>query len=124
MIRYPVLLLILTTLYSSLAHSEPGIRKYMNGTDLANLCLSSNVQMQKSICPTYLVGVSDGFEVMAGSLGQMDEKGAKLPFCKPKTFTVSQFQRVVTKYLKDHPEELHFGAAFLVFKALSEAFPC
>jgi len=124
MTRYPIYLLMLIMLISQQAHSEPQIRKYMNGTQLAEACLSTDIQMQKSICPTYLMGVSDGFEVIAGALGLAGEKGAELSFCKPKRFVLAQYQRVVTKYLRVHPEELHHGAALLVLKALTEAFPC
>jgi hypothetical protein len=38
--------------------------------------------------------------------------------------TMGQRVLVVSKYLKDHPEELNLPDALLVSTALSKAFPC
>jgi hypothetical protein len=60
----------------------------------------------------YLQGVVD-------ALNQMDLT------CMPKTsVTVGQIERIVHKYLVNHPEGLHRGASVLVYLALDEAFPC
>ena len=45
-------------------------------------------------------------------------------FCSPAGSTSGQAQKIVVKYLEDHPEELHKEAAVLVAKALQRAFPC
>jgi hypothetical protein len=44
--------------------------------------------------------------------------------CIPSTAKLGQLMRVVTKYLEEHPEQLHLAAAGLVYNALIEAFPC
>ena len=44
--------------------------------------------------------------------------------CKPKGMTVGQAAQIVGKYLDDNPQELHISAGTLVFKALSEHYPC
>ncbi|MBI5463130.1 MAG: hypothetical protein HY941_13170 [Gammaproteobacteria bacterium] len=36
----------------------------------------------------------------------------------------NQLRLVVIKYLRDHPEQLHYVASSEVMVALSEAFPC
>jgi hypothetical protein len=36
----------------------------------------------------------------------------------------SQLERIVVKWLKEHPETLHNDAAPLVLIALHDAFPC
>jgi hypothetical protein len=41
----------------------------------------------------------------------------------PNDLSRRQIVAVVTKYLKNHPEEWSYSAAFLVKKALREAFP-
>jgi hypothetical protein len=55
------------------------------------------------------------------------EMGARIPqrdVCWPKGVTVFQAVRVVTKWLNDHPEDLHNTARVEVMKALMAAFPC
>lgn len=44
--------------------------------------------------------------------------------CIPAGSTADQLRRIVVKFLKDHPEELHFTGASLTDYALSQAFPC
>ena len=50
-------------------------------------------------------------------------KGAAL-FCQPDGTTTGQAARIVVKYLRDHPEELHKHDSVLAFTALKAAFPC
>ena len=44
--------------------------------------------------------------------------------CAPDEGTTGQMARVVVKYLKDHPEELHMDEVVLISQALLDAFPC
>jgi hypothetical protein len=62
-------------------------------------------------CLAYITGVSDAVRI-AGS------------FCPPDNATYGQSKDVVIKYLRDHPEERHYAAAFLVGYALGSVFPC
>jgi len=50
-------------------------------------------------------------------------KGAAL-FCAPNSTTNGQAARIVVKYMRDHPEELHMPDSVLTFTALRAAFPC
>ncbi len=50
-------------------------------------------------------------------------KGAAL-FCQPDGTTTGQAARIVVKYLRDHPEELHIRDRLLAYMALRTAFPC
>ena len=45
-------------------------------------------------------------------------------FCTPREVTNGQLARVVVKYLKEHPEDLHLHEATLAIAAFVEAFPC
>lgn len=47
-----------------------------------------------------------------------------LDYCSPKNATLEQDMRIITKYLKDHPEKLNAPGAVLVIEALRQAFPC
>src|SRR5262249_20729228 len=44
--------------------------------------------------------------------------------CAPKESTSSQWQAVVVKYMKDHPEQLHESLISLAHIALWTAWPC
>lgn len=44
--------------------------------------------------------------------------------CLPERIATIQGVRVVVKYLKDHPEQLHQPDTLLVMTALNKAFPC
>ncbi|MDT8281728.1 MAG: Rap1a/Tai family immunity protein [Gammaproteobacteria bacterium] len=45
-------------------------------------------------------------------------------YCVPVEVSTVQATRVVVKYLKDHPEDLHQRDTRLIVTALTEAFPC
>jgi hypothetical protein len=44
--------------------------------------------------------------------------------CISRDVTFGQLEEVVRKYLREHPENRHYGANVLVASALTEAFPC
>jgi hypothetical protein len=48
----------------------------------------------------------------------------KALFCTPDGVNNGQAARIVVKYLRAHPEELHKPGSILAFAALKEAFPC
>ena len=73
--------------------------------------------MEFQFCDAFIVGVRDGV-VLAVTL-----RDAKPILDIPKDVKQEQIRAVVTKYLKDHPEELHKPAGLLVIFALSKAFP-
>jgi hypothetical protein len=50
--------------------------------------------------------------------------GPLVGFRAPDGVTIRQFARVVVKYMKDHPADLHQVTAGLCIIALKEAFPC
>lgn len=39
-------------------------------------------------------------------------------------FTLNQLVRILVKYLKEHPDQLHHQAVYLVANAFKESFPC
>jgi len=75
-------------------------------------------------CIGYVEGVSDGvFEEVAFAHAMSNKEPAK-PYCLPEDTENGQLIRIVLKYVRDHPEEAHYSTAFLIVKALREAFPC
>jgi Rap1a immunity proteins len=89
----------------------------IRGTQLSTFCNRSDSTMEFQFCDAFIVGVRDGV-VLAVTL-----RDAKPILDIPKDVTQEQIRAVVTKYLKDHPEELHKPAGLLVIFALSKAFP-
>ena len=45
-------------------------------------------------------------------------------FCKPDDVDRNQLVDTVKKYMLDHPEQLKFSAAGIIFDALTQAYPC
>ena len=45
-------------------------------------------------------------------------------FCKPYDVDRLQLSATVKKYMTDHPEQMDYAAAGIVFDALSQAYPC
>jgi hypothetical protein len=79
---------------------------------------SSPIGTREMECLTYLQGFDAAHDVaiMGG--------GATPLYCQPKGVTLGQMQKVVIRYLDQHPDQLHFAFAFLVVRALRESFPC
>jgi hypothetical protein len=67
-----------------------------------------------NICLFYVSGVLDGF--------QIGDSATKI--CVPEEVTLGQLALVVSKYLNQHPENLHILPQFLVIAAVHTAFPC
>jgi hypothetical protein len=85
----------------------------MSAEALLKACNSKTESLQ-IVCSSYVEGFMDGIEA---------SKGAR-EICWPKGVTVFQVVRVVTKWLNDHPEDLHHTARVEVMIALTTAFPC
>ena len=70
---------------------------------------------------SYLSGFLDGHELAASTF----ESRYKRVMCPPKGgIENEQVVRIVVKYLREHPEELHATDRVSVFIALARAFPC
>ena len=67
---------------------------------------------------SYIMGVFD----MAHSLNErwLFQKR----FCKPYDVDRLQLSATVKKYMADHPEQMDFAAAGIVYDALTQAYPC
>ncbi len=90
----------------------------LTGTDLYTYCSSPDTSALKTICISYVRGLSDGLalaDVMAAS-------GTR--YCPPEGSTVLQDILIVQKYLGDHPEQLNRTAGVLAALSLYAAFPC
>jgi hypothetical protein len=86
---------------------------YFRATDLIDLC-----RVDSKACGAYLMGVSDTHSV------HVTWGDTKALHCMPGEVTSKQLVLVVGKYLAEHPELHHLGAAGLALTAMSEAWPC
>ena len=115
-----VLLLVVASLFlASPVLASPGVvvQAFQSGNSLSEYCTNSS----ELYCLGFVAAIVDAHSTLVGS-DLMNPL-----FCTPKEVTevtVGQMQKIVVKYLKDHPETLHLTASSLVFKALTEAFPC
>lgn len=90
---------------------------FANGNALLADC-DSSVGYDRGACSGYISGVSD-------AIASYQTVHAFPDFvCMPDQVQRGQIIDVVVKYLRDHPEKRHLGAASMVTAALRLAFPC
>ena len=106
----------------------------INGEALKNFC---NARDNFS-CLTFVAGTLDGLKYGSGAGLRIGNKALAdefvrdkidfrilYGFCSPREgISNGQMRAIVTKYLNDHPEELHRSGGFLVMQAVVKAFPC
>src|SRR3989304_2700449 len=104
----------------------------LKGNDLLYICsqaqnviekgvtkdLSSSDALNFGLCLGFMDGIINTNQIYRFMLG-----GVAL-FCEPPEVTNKQAVRIVVKYLKDHPEELHNAQISAAITALAVAFPC
>src|SRR5271166_3686644 len=99
-------------LASSTAQAQVGLT---SGAALLTLC---EEPAHLPECTQYIAGVLDahGYD--------LSRFGSRRDFCIPEDVTTEELERVVVKWLKDHPDKLRITAANLVFLAFVDAFKC
>lgn len=78
----------------------------MTGSALLSFCEAEEVSA-RHVCLGYIEGASDSYQAGVSSLA------GQLLWCYPEGSTVGQMERVVVKFLKEHPEKLHHLAGEL-----------
>ena len=81
----------------------------MTGNELWDHCLK-DTHFDQGYCHGYIEGAFDG------ALSQLS--------CLPRDLTVGQAGAVVKIYLEGHPQLRHMNAQKLIYRVLSEAWPC
>jgi len=122
--RYLLALIFVMLGFSQNAAASP------DGASLLRACNASNKQ-EDGIevsdeeaayalwCSGYVAGYLDGFQISSST------KGAGEKLCLPNAgITNDQAIRVITRWLKDHPETLHQSGRVEILRALASAFPC
>lgn len=79
----------------------------------------SNQYVQMGICIGYVQGIINSELAI-----QIQTDGKLASFCPPEEINNIQAVRIVEKYMKEHPEELHMHEYIIVTSAFKNAFPC
>jgi len=103
------------------------------GNDLLETCESKKNEQQLA-CINYITGVIDGIAFQTGFvIGILSvatqSRLAKYPgilkhYCIPHGVTFGQLRLILTKYLLNHPVDLHIIPPILIRDALVQAYPC
>jgi len=88
------------------------------GSDILKYCTTDGDGFDRAICFGYVTGVIAATEVWE------HWKNLDSGICIPQNSSPEQLRIAVAKYLKQHPQDLHFEASALVLTALFQAFPC
>jgi hypothetical protein len=112
------------------------LRAQMDGNKLLSECTVTIRQMDTGVSPDsanqiddvhclgFIEGVLEGL-VVGESAGDENHTATKKRYvCIPDGASLGQNVRVVVKWMKEHPKDLHRRAALLIYVALLEAYPC
>jgi len=88
------------------------------GNLLQAVCVDEDNRHNMTTCQAYINGATDSHHLIR-EMYKLDYL-----YCTPDNVTIGQKVKVVSKYLENHPEQLHELAVGLVYLALNGAFPC
>lgn len=131
-------LLIIVMLVMVLAgRAEAGSGHIDFGGEFLSFCGENKISQGREMwCAGYLEGIPHGknlgtFIADAEKLGEDEaleefdtNRERKCSFWTPPGVNRRQIRLIFLKYLRDHPEKLHFATSRLFYDALMEIFPC
>ena len=97
---------------------------FNTGNDLLMACdatseTDTNSALKNVLCMGYIAGMIDAIQITFGQYPEIRS------FCLPTNgMSINQQVMVVTKYLRENPNQLHETARSSVFIALAKDFPC
>jgi hypothetical protein len=83
------------------------------------LSVSDKEILDAIFCLAYLSGFQDSIRLSISLFKPQNQI-----ICLPEKASSIQLARIVTKWLKDHPQQLHESGRMLVLFALGDVFPC
>jgi hypothetical protein len=118
-----IVLFFVIVLFSQSAHAEKtGIDLLRGCTNMIKLVENNQVSVEDATDVFTWNGYISGFL----ESNQITNTGKKMTsFCLPdKGITIEQAARIVIRYLKDNPKDLHQSARLCLLLSLQDAFPC
>jgi hypothetical protein len=102
-----------------------------SGDELRQKCEDSS-DVSFGYCFGYIRGTIESaeyartlrYETIAPESDAASAISAPPALCIPADVTLGQLQKVIAKYMDNHPDELHRSASVLTIEAVSKAFPC
>ena len=124
-----VLTLLLCVFSVPLTAQEQDQKVWNSGNEFLSLCgdmpdsppagaVTFPPKFHWGMCLGYVRGVDDGVQMA------YDIQNDPQPYCVPSEVTTGQMIRVLTKFIKDHPEKAHSKTKVLEIESLKDAFPC
>ena len=112
--------------------ADAGDKNFSDGRKLLEVCnitekaMDQNVPMENIYKHSALdIGYCFGYvEGIVGLNSIYKPFRREIAFCPPAGYTNEQGVRILTKYLRQHPEALHQRGIGLAWYAFREAFPC
>lgn len=127
-----VILLSFPTSFSAVTPQTQDPSRQFDGNELLRNCneavrfadgekLGYEAMGRALLCQTYVAAWIDGY--LAAKT--ISEHNWRFPYCRPSsTWDNTQSVRIVQKWLKENPEQLHTQATLTVMIAMGKAFPC
>lgn len=78
--------------------------------------ISAQEESDAGFCGGYLIGLNEGLRIAV--------ERTKVNYCLPGGLTGEQMVRVIEKYLRENPQELHKPMRTNAIAAFAKAFPC
>jgi hypothetical protein len=97
-----------------------------SGNGFLRVCAPKGEQpsSMEGVCVGYANGVVDGYDFAMAFVQAQHHEPVTGGFCPPDNITKGQQYRIAVKFMQDHPEKTHSGAASMVAQAMVAAFPC
>jgi Rap1a immunity proteins len=98
------------------------VSAFEDGNELLRFCEDKS-DSATSFCLGYIVGTADDFK-WTKSLLKFSKLGGQGGTCLPERVTPQQLIDVFLKFARNHPEERHKPAQYMITMAWGESFPC
>jgi hypothetical protein len=101
--------------------SRPALADFQSGNSLLSRCRSDASLADRQYCLGYVTGAAD-FAIQDERNNKAMDKVCWINI--PDGVTSGQLLEILVKYLREHPERLHYQGGYLIIEAFHQAFPC
>lgn len=115
-------LLVSLALFAAVPASAAGL----TGTQLLADCSSTPTSAGRTRCVSYIAGVIDGIDTLVTSSRLLHPGSNAYPkmYCLPVGIKAENLVAPLVSYLRQHADDLHFGASSEVMLGLMQIYPC